>query len=463
MDRYLSDTHRNPSNSIWLRIVVVVILIAATAPAARSSAQVSSQTASTEAASFAPVATEWQTLKRGLHERGFDFQIDYIGAVFGNLSGGVSQSATYLDLIDFQLTVDADRLVGWSGTTLFLDGIGIHGGNPSRLTGDAQGVSDITAPEGWKLYEGWIQQNLFSDRFSFLIGRYDLNTEFYTLQSADLFLNSSFGIGPEFSQSGKGGPSIFPDTSVGIRATVKPLQALQLQVAVLDGVPVDRSGGQLSIFEAGDGLLFVEEVEYLTWLDTGAANGSSLLQRSSRRFHIGRTALPPAYAGKFALGGWYYTARFEDLSAVRADGSPVEHRGSGGLYLVAEHIVYQDTVHPVRRLVLFGQGGLGDGRVNRFGAYTGGGLSISALLPGRETDEAGIAVAAAYNGSHFMERRRAEGVPVRNAEVTIELTYLAQLTPRLALQPDLQYVINPDTDPRLKNALIAAIELQLTF
>ena len=64
-----------------------------------------------------------------------------------------------------------------------------------------------------------------------LIGRYDLNSEFYRLQSASLFLNSSFGIGPEFSQSGLEGPSIFPNTSVGARFAIKPIEEIVLRTA----------------------------------------------------------------------------------------------------------------------------------------------------------------------------------------------------------------------------------------
>ena len=57
--------------------------------------------------------------------------------------------------------------------------------------------------------------------------------------SASLFLNSSFGIGPEFSQSGLEGPSIFPNTSVGARFAIKPIEEIVLRTAALDGVPVD--------------------------------------------------------------------------------------------------------------------------------------------------------------------------------------------------------------------------------
>jgi len=84
-------------------------------------------------------------------------------------------------------------------------------------------VSSIEAPRKWTLEEAWLEQNLFGNRFSALVGRYDLNTEFYHVHTADLFLNASFGMGPEFSQSGQGGPSVFPNTSVGGRFEVKPI------------------------------------------------------------------------------------------------------------------------------------------------------------------------------------------------------------------------------------------------
>jgi porin len=49
------------------------------------------------------------------------------------------------------------------------------------------------------------------------IGLYDLNSEFDVIEAAALFLNPSHGIGPDFAQSGRNGPSIFPVTSLAIR------------------------------------------------------------------------------------------------------------------------------------------------------------------------------------------------------------------------------------------------------
>src|SRR5438128_1291691 len=301
------------------------------------------------------------------------FGIRYDGEGFANTSGGLRRGGNYLGNLNLQLTVDAQRLMGWPGATVFLYGLGIHGGHPSGdFVGDAQGVSNIEAPAKWKLEEGWIQQNLFGNRFSALFGRYDLNSEFYRLQSAGLFLNSSFGIGPEFSQSGVEGPSIFPNTSVGGRFEIKPLDQIVLRTAVLDGVPVERPDGSRKVFAKGDGVLVVTEAAYL-YRPLGSE------QPRTRQFRIGRNCCG-AYSGKVALGGWYYSAAFDDLTRVRPDGLPARRHGSGGVYALADWTVYQDANDTDRQVSLFGQLGIGDRRVNRFAYYNGGGLTFSGFI-----------------------------------------------------------------------------------
>ncbi|HEV8341012.1 MAG TPA: carbohydrate porin [Candidatus Binatia bacterium] len=123
----------------------------------------------------------WDTLKKQLGAHGIQLGIRYDGEIFINTSGGLRRGTTYLGNLNLQLTLDAQRLAGWPGATVFLYGLGTHGGHPSTFVGDAQGVSNIEAATKWKIEEGWIQQNLFGNRFSVLIGRYDLNSEFYRL------------------------------------------------------------------------------------------------------------------------------------------------------------------------------------------------------------------------------------------------------------------------------------------
>jgi porin len=410
----------------------------------------------TTAVPLRPLIDGWGRLRAQLIDQGIQPALIYDGAVFADLAGGLRQGATYLGTAHLQLTVDMSRLLGWPGATLFLDGLSTHGGHPSRFAGDAQGVSSLEAPARWTLEEGWIEQNLFGNQLSLLVGRYDLNSEFYRLHSASLFLNSSFGIGPELAQSGQGGPSIFPHTSVGTRLAFKPGQSVVLRAAILDGVPVNRPGG-MAIFARGDGVLLVGEAAYLI--------RPSHTQQPPRspRFRIGRLAGLSPYTGKVALGGWHYAAQFADLSHTNPTGQPVQHQGSSGLYVLADQTVYVDRQHPTRRLTLFSQLGLGDGRVNRFGGYTGAGFVLSGPLVTRTSDELGVAVAAAYNSAHFIDQQRTMGTRVKDVEMALEGTYLIQLTPWLAMQPDVQYVLHPNTDPAISHALVALLRFELSF
>jgi porin len=387
---------------------------------------------------------------------GFKPGVVYAGAAFANLGGGVRSGGTYSSNLNLFLDVDAEAAFGWRDAIAYVDALWLQGGLPSSFIGDAQGVSSISAPNAVKVYEAWIQKNLFDDRVSVLGGLYDLNSEFYTLQSAGLFLNSSFGMGPEFAFSGVEGPSVFPDTAVGMRVAVKPADKVVIRAAVLDGVPVDRPDGSRGVFEAGDGALIVGEVAFVDREDLGT-------RHTRHRSRIGRQADLGAYVEKVAIGGWYYTATFDDLSATQPDGQPVRHRGSSGFYAIADRLLYRDSSDPTRRVTGFLQAGRGDYRVDRFGTYLGAGVTATGAFAGRAADELGLAVAYARNGSHYMASQRAQGLPVTNAETAIELTYLAQVNRWLAIQPDLQYVVTPDTTPAIPNAWALQVRFEVSF
>jgi porin len=396
-----------------------------------------------------------QSLQERFERRGIRLGIRYDGELFEDLSGGLRRGAAYLGNANCQLTLDAQRLFGGPSLTLFLYGLGIHGGHPSRYVGDAQGVSNIDGPTKWTLEEAWLQQTLFGGKVSALVGRYDLNSEFYRLQSASLFLNSSFGVGPEFSQSGQQGPSIFPDTSVGARIAVKPVRELVLRTVVLDGVPVDRPDGTHRVFAKGDGVLVVAEAAYLHRL-----LGDE--KPRTQPFRIGRNCCG-TYTAKLAVGGWYYSATFDDLTRVAPDGQPLRDHGSRGFYLLTDTTVYRDGDGQGRQVALFGELGIGDARVDRFAYYTGGGVTLAGFIPGRGQDEFGMALAAAHNGDEFIQAERNRGVRLQRSEISLELTYLAQFGPHVAVQPDLQFVMHPNTDARIRNSVAFILRFEFAL
>jgi len=187
-----------------------------------------------------------------------------------------------------------------------------------------------------------------------------------------------------------------------------------------------------------DGPMFISEVALLRRADTAG------LPRE-RRFGIGRGFMR-SYAAKLALGAWYYTARFSDLS------DSARHQGSGGAYLIGDLTL--------RSAAAFVQLGLGDGRVNQIGRYVGGGVTF-APSPSRAQDMVGLAVAAARNGSHFERAPATAGIPTAG-ETTVELTYLAQIGSWLSVQPDAQYVIHPRGTRLLRNATVLGLRVAIS-
>jgi len=315
-------------------------------------------------------------------------------------------------------------------------------------------VSNIAGPNKWTLEEAWIQQ-VFG-RFSLLLGKYDLNSEFDRLHGADLFLNSSFGTNPALAQTGQAGPSIFPNTALGGRLEFKPFDNLVLRVALLDGVPVERAGGW-DAFAEGDGLLVVSEAAFLY----RPVPGKSVLLATPSHFLVGRSDELQSHQAKLAVGFWQYTATFPDLNTRRAGGASVQHEGSAGGYLIGETVLYQTGDD--RQIRVFGQVSIADERVNRFHLFLGGGVTAKGFVPCRPEDEIGFGVAAAYNGDPYRASQRRLGLRTEDTEVALEIPYLAPVTSWLSVQPDLQYVIHPNTDPRQSDAFIALVRVELSF
>jgi porin len=378
----------------------------------------------------------------------------YDGSGLVNLRGGARTGSTYGGDLHLKVTARGEAL-GLPGTSAFVDVLTIHGGRPSRLVGDAQGTSNLEGPSGTQVEEAWVQHNVVGSNASLLVGLYDLNSEFYRVAAAGLFLNSSFGVGPEFAESGIEGPSIFPRTSAGLRLAMKPTPNTVLRGAVLDGIPVVRPDGSHAAFRGGDGLLTVLE---FAWLSRGA---TATAPPSKTRDRIGRYSALVPYVNKVAAGTWHYTSRFPDLSDTDNTGAPLMRRGSSGAYALGERLLIGDDAGSGGRLSAFGQAGFADARTNRFGSYLGAGIVGSGWGPMREEDQAGLSVAQARNGHHYM-LAQASTHPLR-AETTVELSYLTRISKYLTVQPDVQYVIHPNTDVALADALVMQVRFEIAL
>ncbi len=369
--------------------------------------------------------------------RSYELDVAYTGEIWRNTRGGLRSGSSYLDNLDVQLTVDGENAWGIPGLTVFGYLLHNNGGTVSDdLVGDAQGVSNIEAIDQVRLYELWADWSFGPQRaHSLRMGLYDLNSEFDASEVGALFINSAHGIGTQIGQTGANGPSIFPVTSLALRFRWQPSSAFALQLAGLDGVPGDPAHPASNSVHlgGGDGALLAAEAGW---------NG-------------GRVR-------KAAIGGWRYTSRFDHLSGDTAL-NQVRTRGNEGIYALIEARLWSSAEGGPRALDGYARYGTADARINRFHEAWAFGVVATGLTGSRPQDRLGLAVAAACNGAAHRRAEELSGQRVVKCEYATELTYRAEVSDWLVLQPTVQHIVNPDTRADRDDALAIALRFELAW
>lgn len=337
----------------------------------------------------------------------------YTSELMAVVSGGRRAGARYLDNLDLTITADMEEVAGLNGTTIFLYGLYNNGTSISDLAGDAFAVSNIeTGVEAVRLYEAWVEKR-FTSGLSLKAGLYDLNSEFDALESSALFVGSAHGIGADISQAGLNGPSIFPVTSLAIRAQQELTSAVTARMALFDGVPGDPVSPRATTIRLSreDGVLAIGELDF-------SLSGK----------------------GRLLLGHWRYSSDFEDFAGI-------EDSGNSGTYLRGEALLASNGETETRG---FFRLGVASGRFNPFSAFASAGLNFTNLVV--QDDEAGLAVAHGWTSDEF----RSATVAGRG-ETVFELTYRKAVLPFLSVQPSVQYVISPAADPLIDDAIVVGL------
>ena len=308
--------------------------------------------------------------------------------------------------LDATLSVDAGALFGWPSTSLRLEAISDQGGQPNARLKTAGGISNLEVVErSARLYAVWVSKDL-APGWNVLAGLYDLNSEFYSTDASALFIHPSFGIGTDLSQSGRNGPSIFPNLSLAVRLRAQMESGRYLQLAVLDGVAGDpgHPGNTVVHVNRADGALVVTEGG---WQNSGTGM-------------------------RAGLGLWGYSQ-----PVPRLDGSG--ERRNRGAYVVAQQNI---VAGPVARTTAFLRAGAADGAVNAVRLAADAGLLVEHPLGATGPAALAVGVTTARFGNDRREFGRRAGEEVASAETVVEIGLRWRLARHWAIQPLTQRIWN---------------------
>lgn len=374
------------------------------------------------------ITGNWGGARDQLEEHGIEVGGGYTADWTAAWSGGQRNRDNIPSLLDINVAFDLETLLGLPRTTLFLDAYAIEGRIASDDVGDLQGLSNIQADNTEQVAEAWLETWVADFRIK--IGKVDFNSEFAFNETGGDFINSSAAISPTIQAY-----PTYPDPATAGNVFWTPSATFYLGAGIYDGaaavgIPTGRRAFSGFFEDDESDSYFIAAEAGTAW--TGGDDWGS---------------------GRFALGVWQHTADF----ATFAGGTD---SGTAGLYATFEQRLWRENpgdAEDGQGLGLFAAGGFADEDIAAIAGSVVLGLAWTGALAGRDHDVTGFAILHADLSDD-------PGAATPDDETVFELFHKLQLTPAIALKPDVQYIVNPGGDgSAIDDAVIGTLRLEVAF
>ncbi|WP_430815648.1 carbohydrate porin [Carboxylicivirga sp. RSCT41] len=365
---------------------------------------------------------------RSQQENPLTLEASYVFDALNSPNAALATGNAYMGMIDLIAGFNTADAGWWQGGEMAMQVGTTHGATSSAdMVGDLQVFSNIDNGNYTYLLELWYKQSF--NKFSLTFGVHDMNSEFLVSEYAIDYINSSFGFMPTVSMNV--GVSSFPKTCMAVVMAYDVDDNTSLRAGVYQGDPLD---------------LDVEP--YNTQFDLSKAGGYLTIAEVSRNM-----SLLNGLEGSYRAGGYYHSGVFDDLS-----GGEASIKGNYGAYAIAEQFLYSS--HAGRQLASFFHIGYAPEDRNAVPFFLAAGLNIHAPFAKRQDDMLGLALASMTINKNLLGET---GIFNLENEQIIECFYKAQISEKVALQPELQYIINPGAVSGNNNTLLGLIRTSIIF
>jgi len=407
---------------------------------------------------------DWAGLQPRLLHEGINIQLDALTEFAGNVSGGTRQGSTFASQIALQNDINWERLAGVVGLSTHIVLVSRSGSSDSHLFGDnlspVQEVYGSGGDAAVHLVSAYAQETLFNTKLDVAIGRMNVENDFGSSPLYCNYMNNGLCGDPKALPGGDVGHSAYPDGvwAGRVRGFVAPTLSITTGAYEVNrGLYTDqyyRSGFKFD--GAKDSGIYVP-VEF-AWTPS-----------------FGPDKMP----GHYKIGAGYDSSSgYQDfgngLAAASVRGFTAgSRRGNTQVWALADQMLLRQGPDKASGIIaLLGfihndpnnsayaeqyfAGVLDRGFWHSRPADTIGLLFIRETVSGRLGNVQGVEQALDLPYSNG-----ATGIQTR--EDIFEANYNIHVYSSISLQPDLQYIIRPNAQSNIGNALVLGFRAHVGF
>lgn len=371
--------------------------------------------------------------------------LNYAGVFQGNPVGGMSHATAYSHEIVFGAELNLQRYLGLPGGSLIVSGINATGDNLSEDIGNLFTVSQAYTSQTILLSNLALRLEWFDRKFELRLGRMASGQFFARLPAFDLqvtggingnpnslYTNIPFttSAGPTWGGYAKFLPTPTTYASAGV-----------FQASSRSSLP-SAHGVDFTI-RKGDGVLVLVETG---WFPTFGTHRST----------DGKGTDDPGYPGIYKVGAYYSAYTFTNyLGGTEST--------AYGFYGMGQQMVWRGD-DPDHHFSFWGGFVLSPQQSIALTPLMGFvGAVWQGAIPTRSEDQILLTVLSAGYGDNYAKSQERAGVGNPTHETVVEVSYLFQVTKQIAIQPDLQWILNPGGTGRIPNALVLGVQVSASF
>ncbi len=404
----------------------------------------------------------WTGLRSSLETAGISISSNYATDIGGNPAGGVKQVAKYSGFLSLTGALDFEKIASIKGLALKVSNFLATGRDISAAIGSFYSPQEVFTSGSYFFGVLDLSLSVLDDMFTFEVGRIFAGDIFAVSPMFQYYLTSAI----DGRLSAIPSDVFFPHYSIaawGTRVTYEPNKNWNLVAGIYNADPnvanVKMHGTDFS-FNMDKGYLAIGQLTY----KHGQEKGDLVLP------------------GSISFGSYYESSRFTDLS-----NSSKRRHGNYGFYLLTDKMIYKGEWPDYEGPSYLRSGAMLAERIKKpfdqqltsvpldrpKGLTIWGGASL-APQDNINTQTYEIATGLVYQGLPFNRNRDvtalcfvlghfSEKLEGQSDEMILEFNHRFQMGPWCYVTPDIQYIINPNGQSNINDALVLGVETSFDF